>query len=355
MKNIFQTSLLSATLLGVLLSSTTHAAIGQVLFDSRMDFQSFSSNTAAGKPAYSAFRLNRMRLDMQGTLGVDTSFRIRLDFLNSIDTPTTRDRTSKLIEFAYISRSLNDNMNLVVGKYITEMGGVEGANSTADIYLRSVAGDEIGRIYYPVGAQLDTTLDKNRLRINVANLTEDVKDSNSNLVNTSMLYGFTYTAKFFDGVWSPNIGYHIESFKTATGTPNKKDRSYLAIGSKLAISSFELELDYLNNKNKFEVKATDDILDTRSAVTLLRYKFLEASSVHFKYEDTVQKKALNSIDSKDTKITGITFTYEFKPFKDENWRAHFAGTQKNTKLAGADTKTEKTLFVGMRLLADILK
>lgn len=355
MKNKFSVSIVSIILLGILQSPAANAAIGQLLFDSRMDFQSYSSNAAAGKPAYSAFRLNRMRLDMQGTLGVDTSFRMRLDFLNSTDTPTTRDRTSKLIELAYISRYLNDNMNLVVGKYITGMGGVEGANSTADVYLRSVAGDEVGKIYYPVGAQLETTYSSNKLRVNVANLSEDIKDSNSNLVNTSVLYGFTYTSKFFDGLWSPNLSYHTESFKTATGTPNKKERSYLVAGSKFSLSPVELELDYLNNKNKFEVKATDDILDTRSAVGLLRYKFLEASSVHFKYEDSVQKKALNSVDSKDTKITGMTFAYEFKPFKDENWRAHLAGTQKNTKVEGSSTKSEKTLFVGMRLVADILK
>lgn len=340
-------------ILAIFTASQTWA--GQVLFDARMDFQSYSANKAVNKPAYSAFRLHRMRLDMLGQLAMDTEYRIRLDLLNNADAPTLRDKTAKFIEFAYLSRYLTDEINLVAGKYITGMGGIESSNSTADIYLRSLAGDEIGKIYYPVGIQLDNNIEKIRFRLNAANITEDVTVGTSNLTNTSFLYGGTLTAKFFDGVLSPNISYHLESLKTTTEPSVKKDKSYLAVGAKLAFSPLEFELDYLNNTYKLSHQVADDVLQTTSVLGLVRYKLMESSSLHLKYEDSSQKKATNTEDSKKLKVQGLTAAFEFKPAKDENWRAHIAATQKETKVKDTDKKTETMLYIGMRIVADILK
>lgn len=342
-------------LLMCLVSPSAFAGIGQILLDTRFDFQSFSANEAAAKPAYSVFKFNRLRLDMNGTLGVDTSFKMRINLLNNSQSPSTRENVSSFIDYALVSRYLTDNLNLVAGKYITSMGGVEGTYSVGDLYFRSIAGDEVAKIYYPTGAQLEGQMGYNKIKLNIGNVTEDVKDASGNLTNTSFLYGFTYTAKFFDGLWSPNLSYHTESLKTAATVPVKKDRSYMAIGSKFSYAMFEADLDYLLNKGKYDLQAADDVLETNSLVGVLRYKFLEASSVQFKYEDSSQKKAISATDDKKTKTTGMGLAYEFKPFKDENWRAHIAGTQKNVKPKDADTKIEKNIYVGMRILADFLK
>ena len=333
-----------------LISSFSLAA--RIGLDARTDFESFSANQAAAKPAYSVFKISRLKLDFQGSLGADNSFRTRIDPLK-VDKATAknvRDGVSSYVDFAFITHNLNEDWSVAMGKIITGMGGVEAMNNPADLYLRSTAGDEVASIYWPTGAQVVGKFGDHKLTINAANISDDVTSS-SNLSSTSHLFGLTYTSKLADGMIMPNLSYHSESFNDSS--LNKTTKYYLAAGAKLVVNTFDIEFDYLNNNRKYDTQSTQ-LLDTQSLVALVRYS-LEMGSVHTKYETSALKTAISATDSAKSTINGITLAYEFKPVKDDNWRAHIAATQKDTKADGVDTKTEKKIFVGMRLLADFLK
>lgn len=345
----------SSIILGLLILSSSVFA-GKINLDSRMDFESFSANEAAAKPAYSVFKINRLKVDFQGILGELNAYRLRIDPSKVGDSESTvskRQGVSSHVDFAFLSHKLCDDWTVSMGKIITNMGGTEGMNNPGDIYLRSVVGDETAKVYWPTGIQFQGKLGDHTLNINGANISEDVYDNNTskNLSNTSSLFGFTYMGKFLEGTILPNLSYHTEDFKNTSYV--KSTKNYISVGSKFLVSDFEIELDYLNNNRKYDPQSSQ-IIDSVSMLGLVRYK-LETSSVHLKYENSVVKTATNATDTTKETYAGMTLAYEFKPSKDENWRAHIAGTQRDIKPETGDTKTEKKVFVGMRLLADFLK
>ncbi len=327
------------------------AFAGKINLDARTEFESYSTNDKLAKPAYSVFKINRLKIDFQGSLGELNTYRLRLDPLKAQQANQARSGVSTHVDFGFLTHKLNDEWNLSMGKIITGMGGAEAMNNPGDIYLRSTAGDEVGAIYWPVGMQAQGVWGDHKLNINVANITEDVTSGGS-LSSTSQLAGFTYLGKFSEGTILPSISYHTEDFKDSATV--KQTRNYLAVGAKFLVSDFEIEADMLSNTRKPDPQTTGKALDTTSAVALVRYK-MEMGSVHVKYESS----AVNTSTGVDTKtksdVTGLTLAYEFKPVKDDNWRFHVAATQKDTKPENGDTQTEKKVLVGMRILADFLK
>lgn len=327
------------------------AFAGKINLDARTEFESYSTNDKLAKPAYSVFKINRLKIDFQGSLGELNTYRVRLDPLKSTEANAARAGVSNHVDFAFLTHKLNDEWNLSMGKIITGMGGAEAMNNPGDIYLRSTAGDEVGKIYWPVGMQAQGVWGDHKLNINVANITEDVTSSGS-LSSTSQLAGLTYFGKFAEGTILPSISYHTEDFKDSATV--KQTRNYVAVGAKFLVSDFEIEADMLSNTRKPDPQTTGKALDTTSAVALVRYK-METGSVHVKYESS----AVNTSTGVDTKaksdVTGLSLAYEFKPIKDDNWRFHVVGTQKDTKPENGDTQTEKKVLVGMRILADFLK
>lgn len=330
------------------------AFAGKINLDARTEFESYSTNDKLAKPAYSVFKINRLKIDFQGSLGELNTYRFRLDPLKTAEAPTTSNKRSGVapdVDFAFLTHKLNDEWNVSMGKIITGMGGAEAMNNPGDIYLRSTAGDETAAIYWPVGIQAQGVWGDHKLNINAANLTEDVTSSGY-VSSTSHLYGFTYLGKFSEGIILPSISYHVEDFKDSAVV--KTTRNYAAVGAKFLVSDFEIELDMLSNNRKLDPQTTGKLLDTTSAIALVRYK-METSSVHVKYESSAVKTSTGVDTSSKSDVTGLTLAYEFKPIKDDNWRVHVAGTQKGTKPENADTQTEKKVLVGMRILADFLK
>lgn len=345
----------SLVLKTTLLMFTCSAALaGKINLDARTEFESYSTNDKLAKPAYSVFKINRLKIDFQGALGDLNTYRVRLDPLKTAEAPSLANKRSGAgpdVDFAFLTHKLNDEWNLSMGKIITGMGGAEAMNNPGDIYLRSTAGDEVGSIYWPVGVQAQGAWGDHKLNINAANVTEDVT-SGGNVSSTSHMYGLTYLGKFSEGTILPSISYHTEDFKDIASV--KTTRNYAALGAKFLVSDFEIELDMLNNSRKLDPQASGKLLDTTSAVALVRYK-METGSVHVKYESTNQKTASGVDTSTKSDITGVTLAYEFKPIKDDNWRMHVVGTQKDTKPENGDTLSEKKVLVGMRILADFLK
>jgi hypothetical protein len=347
-----------AVLVGTCLGMASQAhAMGSLNLDARMDYLSYGTNDAVGKPGYEAFQVTRLKLDYQGSLGELNFFRTRVDLLQNSATNTAdkRDKVSKYLDFAYLTRKISDTVNFSMGKIITSMGGTEGSNNPGDVYLRSTAGDEDALVYWPVGAQAEVKLGDQKLKINAANNTEDIYDDSTkqNVSQTGNLLGATWLGQFAGGAIQPNVSWHQEKF-TSTSHVNKTN-SYGAVGSRLRAGDFEFELDYLANDYGKDPQASKDVLSTHSGVALARYKLNDFGSVHLKYEDTNQTVGTGVTTQGTNLITGMTAAVEYKPVQDENWRMHVAVTKKDTHPNSGDTQSETSTYVGMRLLADFLK
>lgn len=91
---------------------------GQLFLDSRVDYKSFMPNdivSANGSPGYEAFQITRRKLDYQGKLGELNTFRTRIDPLNNDQASSARDKTSKFIDLAYLTRKIADHVDFTMG------------------------------------------------------------------------------------------------------------------------------------------------------------------------------------------------------------------------------------------------
>ncbi|MBC7466275.1 MAG: hypothetical protein H7256_09805 [Bdellovibrio sp.] len=357
----------------VLLTGSMSMAAGSLYIDGRVDHKSYSPNDAVGTPGSETFQISRLKIDYQGKLSDANSFRVRLDTLKNTTATNASGNTSAFMDLAYVAHKFTDEVSLTMGRYVSGMGGVEGfINSPADIYLRSVAGDETATIYQPVGAQVNLTFGDHKVNLNFANNTEDASKAVSSTVTgnaggftapattttyptqTRSLMGVSYTAKLMDATLIPVASYHFEDYASARGGNSRLKNTFINAGARYLIGDFEIEADYLSNKYDYDTQAAQ-VLSTISAVGLVRYKLNDVGSFHLKYEGTDQKLATSATSDTKNKITGLTAAFEYKPAKDENWRMHLAFAQKDNKPDSGDTRTEKIVYAGMRFYGDLLK
>jgi hypothetical protein len=308
-------------------ASMSMAASGQLFVDGRADHVSFTPNDATGKANYEAFQLSRFKVDYQLKASDANFVRIRFDGLaNTSVGPTLRDRATPLIDLAYITHKFSDMASLTMGKLVSGIGGYEASISPGDLYLRSTAGNEVAAIYYPVGAQAEFTFaDTQKIKLNFANNTQDVTSTTgptTTLNQTRALSGLAYWGKFMDNNLIATASYHMEDFVRTTGV--KAKNTYSNIGGKFIIGDIEIEADVLDNKYDIDPQAATNVLDTMTALALVRFNMADLGSFHVKYEDTKQKIASGVSGDTTTKYTGLTAAFEYKPVKDENWRMHLA-------------------------------
>ena len=323
-----------------------------ISIDARMDHVDYTPSDAVGKAAFSAFQISRLKTDFRGQLGMANNFRVRLDPTKSMQTGSLRDKVSPFIDFAYINHSFFDFLSASAGKIITGMGGIEGSINPGDVYLRSTTGSEIAGVYWPVGAQVDAIYGLHRVRLNLANNTEDVLDASGNVANTRNLTGATYTSSLVEGAIQPNASYHWETLSSSKGVD--KDIYYFALGSRFVLGKFELEADFLQDSRRNGPQAKGDVLSNTSYIGLARYKIPYIGSVHVKYESTFQDVASSASLSSVSNIRGWTAAVEYKPEAVENWRLHVAYTDLNIALGAGTVKDERTVYIGMRIIADVL-
>lgn len=329
------------------------AQAGKAILDTRMDYLSYKPNDDTAASSYSNFQISRLKVDLQGQLSDSISGRVRIDPLNNAATATTRDKTSKFVDFAFLSHKFSDNYVFSLGKIMTGMGATESTNNPADIYLRSLAGDEVAAIFWPAGASLDLNFGMHGLKLAFTNVTEDITNAGK-FNQTTAMTGFTYAGKLFEGSFQPFLTHFQEKYTLSTGI--EKTNSYSGVGGRMLFDAWTVEVDYLLNKFGYSTQANNDKLSTTSAIALVRYNINEFGSVHAKYESTDRKTATGANTDTNTKYTGMTLAVEYKPIKEENWRAHLALTQLSTKADGATTTpSEQKIFLGVRSLIDILK
>ena len=100
---------------------------GKTIATSDMNLQFYTSGAATlteGELEEVAFRINKVRLEILGSIGKDLSYHFRQSF-NKYSTPHALDNLSSSVEYAYVGWKLNDRLKLTVGKQIIQLGGYE--------------------------------------------------------------------------------------------------------------------------------------------------------------------------------------------------------------------------------------
>jgi hypothetical protein len=354
MKNQILTALVT-TALGV------SAFAGSLSMDSRADLESSTPNDAAkvaGGTSYNRFKLNTLRLDGKGNFNENTSFRLRFRFNNgALATSQARDSVNSAIDFAYVQHKVMDNLSFQIGKFGTDIGGVEGMTAGPDLYFTSQGYGEQSALRYATGLKaMYNIMEGNEINLMVMN--EEVDASNGTAFNqTRNAAGIVYKGSFMDKMLMPVLSYHEDNLQPtgATGTAAFTDRKYTfaSAGLKWEMSPMFVELDYLYNtfKNKSVMDETDK---TSSAVGTLGYK-MENMVAKLKFESSEAETFSAAATSSKLKYAGYQLALEYMPTGDKNFRYHAAYVSRDTKPETGDTQTTQTAVVGVRLIADFLK
>ena len=340
------------------------AFAGSLSLDARGEMESANQNDAAkaaGSSNYTRFNLQTLRLDGKGNLTDATSFRLRFRFNNgALATQNQRDSLNSAIDFAYIQHKVMDNLSFQLGKFGTDIGGVEGMTSGADLYFTSAAYSDESSLRYATGLKAIYMIEDQEISAMIMNESVDA-DSNGATTGgfnqTRNAAGIVYKGSFMDKTLMPVLSYHEDNLQPTdtTGSAAFIDRkyTYAAAGVKWEFSPIFVEADYLYNtyKNKSVMDETDK---TTSMVATLGYR-MENIIGKLKYEGSeAEVKAAGGASTK-TKYNGYQVAVEYLPTNDKNFRYHVAYVSRDTKPEVGDTRTTQSVFVGPRLLADFLK
>jgi hypothetical protein len=360
------------------LSAPKVYAIGTASLDFRVDEVSTSPNdeaTAAGttvkvnNPTTSngsvggvfpstAFKIQRLKIDYQNTVDKNITFRLRLSGTYSGTAATARDSVSNLIDLALVDYKISDTMSFVMGKQLLAMAGIEGSYNPADVYLKSIALDEVDDFYFATGATLGFSNDGQKLGITSTNDSTDATNDGvtaSKFNQTRLLNGIQYTGAFLKGFFNLTASYFNESI-TSGATGVVSSNKYLAAGMLLKTKFLDWDLSYMENKYAKDPSTVDSNsnLTTTSIVSQLRYK-MDAWNLIGKIEESHRSYDSTNVFMDRYFYSGTTVALEWRPDKKENFRYHVAYTSRQLWASSVDKEAVKQIFVGVRILSDFLK
>lgn len=365
-------------------ASVATANAGSISLDMRADYlsQTYNADAIAAGPSTvdnNKFYLQTGRVDFQGKLNDETSYRLRWRFAGKDHaTLQKRDNTFQDVDYAYISNKLNDMMTLTFGKFGGDIGGFEGANSGADMYFTSEAYNGTSylggfsasgpktltgftNLLYYSGAKLAFTFADQEINIQGANVdtnngrlaaanSGDHTNAAGKFDQNQALYAISYKGKFADN-WTIRASYHTMKTEPAVGLEGKID--YMALGGQFQNESWLVQLDYLMNTYK-ETNAAETGTDTLSSIVATgKWMFMDNWTAVLKLAYSMEK--FDDTTSADNKYTSGGLAFEYKPKKDDMYRYHIAY---NNRTMAPDTGSDRNLqevVVGTRILADFLK
>lgn len=362
MKYLFATALVFAT-------ATSHAAIS---YDFRFDMQSkdYDEDTnKAGTEDFMRFYIQRGRLDFQGKLNDDVSYRLRLRFnqpaAGKVDPVTNqpsvneRDSLGSWVDHASVTQKVYEFGFITLGKFASDIGGYEGA-AIADRYAVSSA---YGRntaagltasedFQFYTGMKIGAAAMDHDVALHIANAEPADHQVGGKFSQNKPALGLVWKSNFGDGVYLPLFAYH--QFPGAPGTAKNGKVTFLSLGNRFQIDDLQLDLDVLKNDYK------DDTPGAKIANTTL------ATSAGFKLgsltpklqytQGNIAATALSGGPETKTRQTSIGLALEFVPDLKDRFRYHVAYVNTEVAVEGA-AKSEKVaeLVLGARLLGDFLK
>lgn len=333
-------------------SLTTSAFAGSLNLDLRADYSSTTYKDTPGASDSTKFNLKTGRLDYQGKIAEDLSFRVRLAF-NKAATQGV-DSTQSAVEYAFVTHKASDFFSLSAGKFLTEVGGYEGTTSGADLYMTSTFYTPTGEssnilgtkdLLYLTGVKGTFSYDGHQFILMATNEPE-TKAGPTGTQNSSM-YGAVWKSSFMEKALNFNVSYH-----TLAG-PTKDDKHQLsAVGVMWNSNPLVLSLDYLMSQFKADATGFKDTVN--SAVFNIAYTGWEKWTPGLEFISS-EEKIGGTADTKNT-YTAYGVVAEYKPYADTNFRYHVSYNNTKGSLEGvSDDQIKEEVVVGARLLADFLK
>ncbi len=336
----------------LILNMASIAFAGVVNLDFRFESDSSSYNNAAkaaGSTAGTNYLMKVGRLDFLGKLNEEVTYRLRFRFDKPASTILHKtDNFSSQVDYAFIQNKLAEGLSLTLGKFASEIGGVEGNTTSADIYLPSQGYQQImsNEFLYVSGAKLSVNYGFHEASIFVFNQSESTTAE-----QTKASYGLVYKGSFKDKTIMPVLGFLNDEKQSLSGVGSKISTTAISAGTKWDPKPYFLSFDYLvlTEKNVTSIGVNDS---WSSLVLEAGYDF-EGTIPKLKYETTDKKT--DSATTVREKTDGITVGVEYRPYGQESFRYHLMVTQLNIKADGSDSRYEQHFLIGTRIYADFFK
>lgn len=361
---------LAIALFAIALSPAVHA--GSISLDSRADFEANQFNDAAenstagllgisGNPRDNhRFSLHSLRVDFKGELTEGTDFRLRQRLNRSAVPVSERDQLNNSTDFAYIEHQWMENFETQIGKFNTDIGGIEGMTASPDLYFTSLSYKQQDPLRYATGLKGMFKFGDHELDVMTFNQQTDA-DENGTAANGGFnqnreAYGAVLKGSFMDQALTPVLSMHEENLQgtDATGiAAAAKKYSFYAAAVKYEMAPIFIELDYLYNtfRDRTVVGETDK---SSTLVGTLGYR-MDNWVLKLKAETSEDETftALNTSTKPDQNTYAAVV--EYLPTNDKHFRYHLAYINRDVKPDAGDTLNQQQLLAGVRLFADFLK
>lgn len=364
MKKFFMTALATTAM-------ATSANAGVIGLDMRADHVSEEFNQEAGLRGTSRFNFKTVRINYEGKVNEELSFRIRGAYNKNGTAPTTTtggtgqaatpgDNSVTALEYAYLTHKMGD-VALSVGKIGSEQGGLEAATSGADLYLTSLVYTKTGAngaslgswlrssdLLYVTGAKMAYTF----MPDNTLSLVAFEAPVASTIDNANMT-GLSYKGAFMEKTFRVMASYH-----TGNGIVNTADKYDLySLGLGWAMDPVAVSVEYLSSGFKADVSGGQDV--ATSIVGKLAYTGMEQWTPRIEVISSENKVELNGTASNNRthKYMGYGAVVEYRPYAADfkDFRYHVAYQSLTQDQATLGDMNAQTITVGARLYADFLK
>lgn len=395
--------MLKRWMFAALFLSAEASMAGKVLFDGRIDAQGTSANGQAVTTGQSrtSFRylLKTARIDATTDFNDKTSARIRFGFTQNLGNQTVRDTSTALADYFLIKHKLNDNTDITLGKFHSDMGGFEHANPSADVhyfsqnntgvltnttfdtYTKTIVTARSGKsiiaasavssgpgvtstpawtwsgtgiVKSYAGVKLSYKIAGQEIVLHNANLSADDIGNTSQSTQTRTLVGAVYKGNFMEKSVQPWLSYHDAFLPGAPSGSIDAKATYTAAGVRGNIDNNLIDLEYLSNVFKDRTLVTGNELQTDSIITtqLSWRKTWGLWTPTIKYE----KSELTAAGTKVFDVTGYNVAFEWRPVSEENFRYHLAYNNRAFAPTNSDSSiVSEEVMLGMRIFADFLK
>ncbi len=291
----------------------------------------FRSDFYEGEHQESKFRVEQFRLEIKGYVHEKIYFRFRHRYTSTFE-PQSIDKIIKGVDFAYVTFTLSEKVNLTLGKTYADWGGIEFDLNPIDIFEYSDIIEQADNFLTGVGVYWQAT-ERNGFSFQILNSRtqtfEELYQGLPGLEGSDIPLAavVNWRGKFLDGKFSTLWSYSL--FNEAKDT----FKNYIALGNLLTLDKWVIAYDFKWSKEDLDRTGIisrdvpDDLYPYALQNTLyyshwtrIDYRFAEKWGFSFSgFIDTA--KWLSDVDPQKTtddwrKGYGIVPSLEFYPWKD---------------------------------------
>jgi len=318
-----------------------------IMLDTRVDLQSDFSN---GDLDNLTFHGQTIKLWIVGEIVPGVRYRVR-QRLNKPQTPL-REGYSGATDQAWIALDAGKHWTFTIGKQSVQFGTFEYDYNPADIYLGTMAFDDLDA--YKTGVDVAYKVAKQTFHLQFVN-SDATQFASEEYQNKALAMNLMWEGDLFNGLLKTRWGYG------AFQHSKKKIYNWLTAGTQLNIGSFTTELDYYfgpRNMDYGYMVEQDDLgsryVRDQSASLNLKYSF---KKWHPFIKGTWNQRHDKDFGSNAYESAGVQAVVEFYPFtnvyiKDLRFHAAYAyaHTDFQGEFSGLKDKDTHMLLIGTRWL-----